>query len=221
MPRLADHEQRRAQLADAVLAVAAREGLARVSVPRVAAEAGVSVGLVQHYFPAKRGLLAAAHERSLANADRRIAALVESGEASGSTIRAMATEALAQLLPLDPARRDEAMVRAEFAALALRDATLREAATAAHRGVRDRLAVVLGNGVRCGEVPPGTDLERAAAELAAIVDGLRSALLLDAAADDVTPVLAAAVARVCPGECRADATPPGRRSARGGAPPRG
>ena len=57
MPRHADHDARRRQLADAALHVALDQGLDRVSVPRIAAQAGVSVGLVQHYFPAKAALV--------------------------------------------------------------------------------------------------------------------------------------------------------------------
>ncbi|MBF6290125.1 TetR family transcriptional regulator [Nocardia cyriacigeorgica] len=48
MPRTVDHVQRRAQLADAVVAVAAREGLHAVTIRAVAAEAGVSLRFVQY-----------------------------------------------------------------------------------------------------------------------------------------------------------------------------
>lgn len=57
MPKQVDHEQRRTQLADALWRIAEREGLAAATVRHVAAEAGVSVGLVQHYFSTKDELL--------------------------------------------------------------------------------------------------------------------------------------------------------------------
>ncbi|MGV7636496.1 TetR family transcriptional regulator, partial [Mycobacterium kansasii] len=53
MPRSVDHEERRAQLADALARVAARDGLHAVSMRSVAAEAGVSLRLVQYYFTSK------------------------------------------------------------------------------------------------------------------------------------------------------------------------
>ena len=53
MPRRVDHQLRRKQLADAVMRLAATEGLEEVSLRHVAAEAGVSTGMVQHYFRTK------------------------------------------------------------------------------------------------------------------------------------------------------------------------
>lgn len=57
MARGVDTDQRRTALAHAVWAVIARDGAGAVTVRRVAAEAGVSVGRVQHYFPHKDELL--------------------------------------------------------------------------------------------------------------------------------------------------------------------
>src|SRR5688572_9761853 len=57
MPRTADHDARRRQVADAVERLVADEGLDAVTVARTAAAAGISVGLVQHYFPAKDDML--------------------------------------------------------------------------------------------------------------------------------------------------------------------
>ena len=57
MPRQVDHTQRRGELADALWRIAERDGLAAATVRRVAAEAGVSVGMVQHYFSTKDEML--------------------------------------------------------------------------------------------------------------------------------------------------------------------
>ncbi|MFI9597115.1 TetR/AcrR family transcriptional regulator [Nonomuraea sp. NPDC052265] len=59
MPKQVDHAARRAEIAHAALRLCARDGLTGVSIGRVAQEAGVSKGLVQHYFPAKADLLRA------------------------------------------------------------------------------------------------------------------------------------------------------------------
>lgn len=56
-------EQRRTALAEAALTCIARGGIAAFTVDRVAAEAGVSGGLVMHHFGSKEGLLAAAYAR--------------------------------------------------------------------------------------------------------------------------------------------------------------
>jgi AcrR family transcriptional regulator len=57
VPRQVDHTQRRGELADALWRIAERDGLAAATVRRVAAEAGVSVGMVQHYFSTKDEML--------------------------------------------------------------------------------------------------------------------------------------------------------------------
>jgi AcrR family transcriptional regulator len=65
-------ERRRAHLLDAAAELAAGRGLAALSVEEIAAHAGVSEGLLYHYFPTKQALLVAAVQRA---ADAMTAAL--------------------------------------------------------------------------------------------------------------------------------------------------
>jgi len=53
VPKQVDPHERRTLLADALLRVAAHRGLMDVSLRHVAAEAGVTAGMVQHYFRTK------------------------------------------------------------------------------------------------------------------------------------------------------------------------
>ena len=57
MAHRVDHEQRRREIATAVWRIAAERGLDSVSMREVAAEAGVSLRLVQYYFETKHNLL--------------------------------------------------------------------------------------------------------------------------------------------------------------------
>jgi AcrR family transcriptional regulator len=57
MPKRVDHEERRRDIAAALLRVVSRDGLDAVSLRHVAAEAGVTAGMVQHYFPSKEHML--------------------------------------------------------------------------------------------------------------------------------------------------------------------
>jgi AcrR family transcriptional regulator len=57
-------ERRRAHLLDAAAELAAGRGLAALSVEEIAAHAGVSEGLLYHYFPTKQALLVAAVRRA-------------------------------------------------------------------------------------------------------------------------------------------------------------
>ncbi|WP_338749222.1 TetR/AcrR family transcriptional regulator [Janibacter alittae] len=62
MPKLVDHDQRRRQITDALIQVAATSGLHQVTMRKVAAQAGVSVRLVQYFFTDKASLMMAALE---------------------------------------------------------------------------------------------------------------------------------------------------------------
>src|SRR5580704_8648051 len=57
MPKRVDHEERRRQIADALLRTAATRGLHATGMREVAAEAGVSLRLVQYYFGTKEELM--------------------------------------------------------------------------------------------------------------------------------------------------------------------
>lgn len=57
MPKKVDHEERRRQITDAVCRITLRGGLNSASFRTVAAEAGISAPLVQHYFATKAELL--------------------------------------------------------------------------------------------------------------------------------------------------------------------
>src|SRR5215472_17324054 len=60
VPKRVDHEERRRQIADALVRRAATRGLHATGMREVAAEAGVSLRLVQYYFGTKEELMLAA-----------------------------------------------------------------------------------------------------------------------------------------------------------------
>ncbi|WP_257900948.1 TetR/AcrR family transcriptional regulator [Saccharothrix obliqua] len=72
MPKVVDHEERRGRLAEAVWSLAVRGGLEGVTLRGVAAEAGVSMGQVQHYFPTMEALLRDALDRCVRAMNARI-----------------------------------------------------------------------------------------------------------------------------------------------------
>ncbi|MBK1785560.1 TetR/AcrR family transcriptional regulator [Prauserella cavernicola] len=72
MPRKVDIDAQRADLAGAVLRLAARSGLEAVSLREVAAEAGVSMGRVQHYFRTKEEMLLHGVRLAMRRIDARI-----------------------------------------------------------------------------------------------------------------------------------------------------
>ncbi len=65
MPKVVDHEVRRAEIAEALWRVVAREGIEAATIRAVAAEAGWSRGIVEHYFDSKDALVLYACELAL------------------------------------------------------------------------------------------------------------------------------------------------------------
>ncbi|QVQ52608.1 TetR family transcriptional regulator C-terminal domain-containing protein [Spiractinospora alimapuensis] len=176
MPRVADHELRRGQITRAVRTVAAARGLPGVTVARTAAEAGFSVGLVQHYFPHKNDLLRCAYTQAMADVEARAGQHIAAAPAHRRSIREVVAESLLELLPLDDERWGEQRVMRAFGGLAADDPQLARTAADTGRRIRTRLAVAIANGVECGEVDPDLDPERAALRLQSLIVGLASTM---------------------------------------------
>ncbi|MGH8930601.1 MAG: TetR/AcrR family transcriptional regulator [Egibacteraceae bacterium] len=188
MPKRVDHHARRALIADALLRIAVDRGLESVSLRHVAAEAGVSSGMVQHYFRTKDEMMAFALDVVSENARARLAAAAaDLGESAspGALLRAL----LVQLLPLDEPRRVEGRVALAFLAYA----AVKPAAAAALRQDSARLREFVADRVRAaqatGEAPAAIDPTHAASVLLALVEGLGLQLL----GEQYTPEIALAL----------------------------
>lgn len=201
MPRQSDHVERRAQLAAAALTVAGEGGLDAVTVARVAATAGVSVGLVQHYFPSKQDLMVQAYSEGLDRVVRRVGEVVATKERQNAAIRDMVIAGLSELLPLDDGRRTESRVRAQFHGRAAVEPLLAAEADRTEREVRRQVAQAIDNGRECGETADGADAEQASWSLWCLADGLAATMLIkpDVPAE---AVLVEAVTRVFPNPCQ-------------------
>ncbi|XVV09067.1 TetR/AcrR family transcriptional regulator [Actinoplanes sp. CA-131856] len=163
MPKKVDHAERRRLIADALMRVAAEQGLEAVSLRHVAAAADVSAGMVQHYFRTKDEMmtfaLSVVKERSQRRVEEAIARLGESPRPR-DLVRAMLTA----LLPLDAASREDGRVALAFLAYtAIRPQP-------ALRGETEELVGFLGG------LLPGGDVDAAAA-LLALMEGLGLYLL--------------------------------------------
>jgi TetR/AcrR family transcriptional regulator, transcriptional repressor of bet genes len=119
MPRQVDHAQRRRQIAHAVWTVMATRGLDAVSLREVAAEAGVSMGRVQHYFPTKDAMILHACEAMAEAAyEQAVGTPAADGNggsdlqvtSAGATPRQTIRNVLLTGIPRDDARRAGASV---------------------------------------------------------------------------------------------------------------
>ena len=189
--RRSEPDARRLSLIEACARVLAREGIAGASVRTIAVEAGVSAGLVSHYFPGVDALIAATYVHTGARVD----AALEAAEAAAGK---------------DPRARLEAFVTASFAA-PIADPELlatwiafwslvraRPEIAALHDeqygGFRAQLARLLAD---CGV--PATKLRATAIAITALVDGLWLELCLsphELAADEAAAIARDAIERL-------------------------
>ncbi|MGC4889940.1 TetR/AcrR family transcriptional regulator [Micromonospora sp. DT227] len=168
MPKIVDHDARRAELAAAMWRVVYRDGVGAATVRSIAAEAGWSPSALRHYFATQTELLVFAMEHVMAEATERFAA----GDRTGPT-RQVVQRMLEELLPLDRQRAREAEVWLLLAARVPVDPAARERMTEADDGVRRaaELAVALLTGAEPAD-------EAATARLHALLDGLTLHALL-------------------------------------------
>jgi AcrR family transcriptional regulator len=172
MPKEVDHSARRRELADAACRVIARYGLAGTTLAHVADESGWSIGSIRHYFPNKDELVASALWRVGERVDDRI----RDRAAGGMTLSDLRTAA-AELLPLDAARREDALVYLAFLAQAAVVPALADAAEGAAQRLQEPLAARIAYAIQAGELPAHLDAEDAAARLRLLLDGLRLQLV--------------------------------------------
>jgi AcrR family transcriptional regulator len=168
MPKIVDHDARRAELAEAVWRLASTEGLEAVTLRAVAAEAGWSTGALVHYFADKEALLLFAFRLVAERVGRRVAAAAEREPDPLELVRRTLTEGL----PLDAERRTETRLWFSFLGLALTRPALAKAQRLAYRAWRGHVAQLLREAQRAGRLDPELDSEREAAALVALVDGL-------------------------------------------------
>ncbi|MEK8106988.1 TetR family transcriptional regulator C-terminal domain-containing protein [Micromonospora sp. M12] len=166
MPKKVDHQERRTLIADALMRVAADQGLEAVSLRHVAAEAGVSAGMVQHYFRTKDEMMAFAlgvvRERSQIRVTEALTRL-----GADPAPRLLLRTMIGALLPLDEEARDDGRVALAFLAYtAVRPA----AASSLREGTRQLTEFVAG-------VLPDGHGDAAAASLLALMEGLGVYLL--------------------------------------------
>lgn len=205
MARTADHDARRAQIIGGVKRITLDAGLGQVTISGVARTAGVSVGLVQHYYASKQDLLLDTFRSVRHDVLARIDAAVVRAERRQARIEQMMLDGLQQFLPLNRQRTDEAHLMHAFAGLAFEDPSLQPGLREAQAEHLKRVETALQNGKLCGEVETATDARAEAYALLALTDGLAVRLLTDAGRSQrawARRALTREVARLCPGECR-------------------
>ena len=171
MPKQVDHQVRRRLIAEALWRVTVRQGLEEVSLRHVATEAGVSMGLVQHYFAGKDEMLLFALDTLNQHVSQRVAARV-AALPDPNEPRALVRAVLLEMLPLDPGRRDDAVVGFAFLAQAAVRPAIANTLQASFAQLQDFVAGEIHRAQEAGETQAGLDPERETLTLLALLDGL-------------------------------------------------
>ena len=116
MPARIDPRQRRRHVVEAAFRLVVAEGIEGLSLRKVAAEAGLNIGSVRHFFDGHEDLLAAAAEEAGDRMGRRLAHHPVDGLRGLAGAEALdALQALVEeVLPVDAERRDESIVVLEL-----------------------------------------------------------------------------------------------------------
>jgi AcrR family transcriptional regulator len=180
VPKRVDHEERRRQIADALLRTAATRGLHAAGMREVAAEAGVSLRLVQYYFGTKEELLLAAMQHLAARFSVRAVARFKEASGSGgpASPRDVIAAILAEALPADDERRTFYVVYTAYLALSLTDPALAIAPLVKNSDtVIDVVAAQLRAAQAAGHTPVHLDPDLEAFSLIAMSAGLATSVL--------------------------------------------
>ena len=153
---------------DAVLRILKREGNRGVTTNRIAEVAGVSIGSVYQYFPDKRAIFAALHERHIEQIDRMVErTLVEHAASPLTELMTALIEGMLEAHRADPELYEMMAAEVPHRAGGTRDFSVR-----LHGAFRLALAA------RARELKKGRDLDRMAFVVGNLVDALSHAALM-------------------------------------------
>jgi AcrR family transcriptional regulator len=156
VPKRVDHEERRRQIADALLRAAATRGLHATGMREVAAEAGVSLRLVQYYFGTKEELMLFAMQQLAVQFAERGKARIKRLKETESPVhpRNVIAAILTEGLPADDERRTFTLVYTAYFALSLTDPALALSPLVRNSGaVIDVVAAQLRAAQAAGDTP--------------------------------------------------------------------
>jgi AcrR family transcriptional regulator len=177
VPKRVDHAERRRHIAEAVWSLVARRGMEAVSLRAVAVEAGISMGLVQHYFKTKEDLLLFACQHMVDRAAEGIPE-VFAPTADPAAARAVIRSVCVRTLPLDAMARAGATVWLAFLSRAMVHPQLgtymREAWSGTHEFVAGQLRLAREHGRVAADLDPDGE----AVALLSAVDGLVAHLVI-------------------------------------------
>lgn len=173
MPKIVDHDERRRDIAHAVLRVIAREGVRGADLRTVAKDAGWSTGVISHYFGDKQGLLVGALREAAETVADRMRAISRLGDGAGR-VRAL----LEAGMPLDEERAATCRIFYHFSSDGVSDPAFRGELASYYTGWRGAVATAIEDAQPAGCFQ-GHDPVELAESLVALAEGLGIQSLFD------------------------------------------
>jgi len=171
MPKRVDHEARRTEITEAVIRLTLKGGLTAATFREVAAEAGVSVRLVQYYFGGKDDLLLATQRHVAQRSIERLRSWVATTDGSP---RAWLRAFMGSFIPIDD---DSRVAMLMYVALHTESLVHPELAREEANLVPRRMHETIAGQLRRGRLVKGADAEREAALLTALLPSLGQGVL--------------------------------------------
>ncbi|WP_338886348.1 TetR/AcrR family transcriptional regulator [Rhodococcus sovatensis] len=167
MPRIVDPTERRQRIFEAVFDVVVESGIEQVTLRAVADAAGLAIGSVRHYFPARDELIAAASNEIIDRVSARIEAHRDRLDGNEDRLT-IAEDMLGELLPLNERTSREVTVWLEIVTSGRTDPVLAAAAGRLFAGSSSMARLIVVRAELASEAETALETER----LAAVIDGL-------------------------------------------------
>jgi AcrR family transcriptional regulator len=173
MPARGDHDARREDVSEAVWQVLARCGVGGLTIRSVAAEMGATTGLVSHYFPTKKELVA--HARCVAELRTTQLHRGPSPEPGLAALR----NAILDVLPLTPEMVAMSKAWVSFWDAAIGDPELAASETIRYENWRQRLRLIVLDAQVRNELDPDLPADDYTVMIGAFAHGLVVQSLFD------------------------------------------
>ncbi len=173
MPKIVDHEERRWEITYAVWHLIATRGFEAVTLRAVAAEAGISVGRIQHYFSNKEAMVRHGCEALVA------AAASDFDERTSDLSPAEALrEFIAHAIPRTEAFRIGTTVWYAYLARSVDNPEIAAILREAKLGEQREAARLLREARKAAQKDTGLDEDATARSLLSVADGLATRVLI-------------------------------------------
>ncbi|WP_411719608.1 TetR/AcrR family transcriptional regulator [Mycetocola sp.] len=173
MPKIVDHDERRLAIVHATWRLIAAKGFRATTMREIAKASGVANGGLFPYFQDKQELIGATFEHVFAATNQRFAE-VRAGKVGLAALR----ELMLQILPLDEERVLESRIVIPFWEYAANEPQLRELHERTLELWSSEFADDLEAAKRLGEVRLEVDIESAADQLVAMLNGAQTLAVL-------------------------------------------